>query len=71
MAKMDYEINNPEVQAVMRKLAEKIGDVMPENYGFTLFIFGLNNQDLFYISNADRESMIRTMQEFIQKYREN
>jgi hypothetical protein len=47
-------------------------DAMPPGYGFSLLMFGFSpNNELFYVSSAQREDMIRTMQEFIQKFREH
>jgi hypothetical protein len=44
---------------------------MPPGFGFALLIFGYDNHDMFYLSSARREDMVRAMQEFIEKFREN
>lgn len=41
------------------------GDITQEKIGFTLMIFSFNGPEFTYISNARREDMIKTMQEFI------
>lgn len=72
MAEMKYEIRNEAVEALLQKLGRQMKDVMPPGYGFSLLVFGYSpNNQLFYISSAQREDMIRTMQEFIAKFREN
>ncbi len=65
---MSYEIDNPEIQAKLRKIAELIGRDMPPGWGFTLLLFEFTPGDsLFYISSAQRPDMIKTMQEFIRR----
>jgi hypothetical protein len=67
---VSYEIRNPEIEALLKELAVKIDSYMPDKYGFTLMIFGYDNQDFFYISSADRNDMVKTMQEFIERNKE-
>lgn len=69
-----YELRNPEIEAMLTE----IGSILIKacklhgDYGFMLMIFGFGeSEDLFYTSNANREDMIATMQEFIRKFREN
>lgn len=72
MAEMKYELQNPEVQALLRTLAETIGKDMPKGWGFTLLIFEYAPGDsLFYISSAQRQDMMKTMREFIAKFQGN
>jgi len=67
-----FEVRNAEVEALLKKLGETLGEACPEGFGFTLLLFSLGEGgSLFYISNAVREDVIRSMEEFIQKFREN
>ncbi len=51
----------------MNKIGKQLSQVFP-GYGFTLFIFDFNDKGrLNYISNAERESMIKLLEEFIEK----
>jgi hypothetical protein len=72
------QVRNPELE----KLLGEIGSILkmaceqhssPERkYGFALLIFDFGiGGDLFYTSNAQREDMVRLMQEFIAKFREH
>ena len=68
---MRYEIQNEQIQDLLLVLGNNLKARMPPGYGFSLLIFGYENHELFYLSSAQREDMIRTMQEFIAKFREN
>jgi hypothetical protein len=69
---MTYEVRDEKIEELLRQVGRKMKETMPPGYGFTLLIFGFHpRNDLFYISSAQREGMIRTMQEFIAKFREN
>jgi len=69
---MRYEVRNEQVEQLLKDLGHFLKDAMPPGYGFSLLIFGFTpNNELFYLSSAQREDMIRTMQEFIAKFREN
>ena len=71
-APMRYEVRNEKIEELLRDLCHKLKDAMPPGYGFSLLIFGFTpSNELFYLSSAQREDMIRTMQEFIAKFREN
>ena len=66
-----YEERNPQAEAALRKIADKLKAQMPPNMGFTLFLFtyGKDGQ-LFYISSADREDMIKVVKEWMEKQKE-
>jgi len=56
----------------MKDIGSRVKSVMPPGWGFTLLIFNFGEGgNLFYTSNAQREDMIKTMQEFIEKHREH
>lgn len=63
-----YGVDNPEIKKLLNDLAHLLGDQMPKGCGFTLLLFSYGEGgDLFYISSAQRDDMLRTMAEFIQK----
>jgi hypothetical protein len=58
------------------KMLEEIGQILrescPPGFRFSLLVFSFGEGgSMFYASNADRESMCRAMQEFIEKFRPN
>ena len=67
----NFEILNKEIQEVLKQLGRGIGQQLPKNWGFTLMLFSYKGPELFYISNANREDMIKTMHEFIDKLKED
>ena len=69
---MRYEVRNEQIEQLLKDLGLFLKSSMPPGYGFSLLIFGFTpGNELFYLSSAQREDMIRTMQEFIAKFREN
>lgn len=62
---MSFEVRNPEIEKVLQKLAKFLDGEMPPGHGFTLFIFEKGGKNVFYISNAQRESMLGVLKEFI------
>ena len=64
----DFQIQNEEIQRIMKETGRAIGRSLPKGWGFALLIFDFKeNGAMFYCSNATRESMIEAMKEFIQK----
>lgn len=63
-----YNIRNPEIEALLRKLGNRIGAKLPKNWGFTLLLFEYGDgKSLFYISSAERDDIIKMMKEFISR----
>jgi hypothetical protein len=63
-----YEVHHAGAERALREIARLLKDRMPPGYGFTLFIFSYGEHgDLFYVSSAAREDMLKTMKEFIKK----
>lgn len=63
-----YEIENKEIQSLLRDVAKRIGADMPDGWGFTLFLFSYDappDNSLFYISSANREDMRKAIQEWL------
>lgn len=60
---------NEQVEFALREVAEYAKTRMPEGMGFTLLMFDFGQKgNMFYISNAQREDVINSMQEFIDKH---
>lgn len=61
-----FEVKNAVVQAILKDLGAELKRRMPEGMGFALLMFDYGaDGSLFYIADAEREDMIRTMEEFI------
>lgn len=57
---------DPEVQEEMRDIGRTIASGLPPGWGFCLLVFPFGpNGNTNYISNANREDMIKTLEEFI------
>lgn len=76
------EVRNPEIEDLLRKIGSILTQACemhsPEDgpkYGFALLIFNFGDDkkisEMFYASNAEREGIVRMMQEFIEKFREH
>ena len=74
---MTMNVRDPEIENLMRRLGRRIKSMMPIGWGFTLLIFSFGKSGLpgegehgatFYISSAERESMIEAMKEFIKRH---
>lgn len=68
LAKMTERMLTPELQ----QMAGQIQKQLPQGWGFALLIFEFqDNPDdetsLLWVSNAPRDSMLKAMQEFIDK----
>lgn len=67
-----FEVRNADVEDFMRKVGALLKEACPPGWVFSVLVASVGEKGAcFYISNGDRESMIGTMQEFIQKHREN
>ncbi len=63
-----YEVKDPDIQRLLQFLGSRLGEAMPEGWGFGLFIFSYGeNGAMFYISSAEREGMLKTLKEFIDR----
>ena len=63
---MSEEIKDSEQ---LKKIAKLVDDNTPDGFGFAVFIFPMNNahndKRMRYVSNAQREGMIRAMKEWL------
>lgn len=67
-----FEVRHEGAEKMLRDIGEILKAACPPEYGFSLLVFSLGEGgNMFYTSNANREDMIRGMEEFIQKAREN
>lgn len=58
------------IAATLKDIGHLIGGACPPGWGFALFMFDFGegaNRTISYISNADRESMVKTLREFLGK----
>lgn len=68
---MAFEVRNAEVEEKLRDMGHTLKGQMPEGFGFTLMIFSYQPGSMFYISSAERDTMIEAMREFIRKHEHN
>ncbi len=66
-----FEVRNPEVEQRMKEIGRILKDTMPQGFGFALLIFSYEPGSMFYLSSAERDTMIAAMREFIQKHEHN
>lgn len=59
-----------ELEKSARKLGHTIGDTLPKNVGFVLWLFEWGHDGwATYISNAQRDSMIEAVEELLKRLR--
>ena len=66
-----FEVRNAQAEAYLKKIGDLFRETIPEGYGFAFLLFGYENKELFYTSNAERDGVIATMREFIAKFEHN
>jgi hypothetical protein len=72
MPEMRFEVRNAEAEKMLKEIGQLIKSQCPPGIGFSLLVFTFGEGgSMFYSSNANREDMIRAMQEFIAKFREH
>lgn len=72
MPDFKFEVRDEAAEAALKKIGNSLKTSMPPGYGFALLVFTFGEGgNMFYTSNAQRETMIQAMQEFIAKFREN
>lgn len=68
----EFEVRDEHAEEMLRVIGERLREACPPGFGFALLVFTMPGAgSMFYMSNAERESMIQTMEEFIAKFREN
>jgi hypothetical protein len=69
---MPFEVRDEKAEKMLREIGNMLRASCPPGMGFALLVFTMPGAgNMFYASNAERESMILAMQEFITKFREN
>jgi GTPase len=64
----NYQVRNLEVEEVLREMAGTVSSRLPAGWGMALFLFEFGeNGTCFYISDAQREDMVRMLREWIQR----
>jgi hypothetical protein len=69
-----FEVRDEQIEARLKDIGNRLRGAVSEvpGYGFALLIFNFGEGgNMFYTSNANREDIIRAMEEFIAKFREN
>ncbi|MGN1327654.1 MAG: hypothetical protein ACI4VQ_06255 [Clostridia bacterium] len=62
------ELNREELTDVLNMIGQIIEKLVPKNYGFIMLTYPHNEaKRLYYISNSNREDVIKAMEEFIDK----
>ena len=63
------ELNVEELRDVLNAFGKVLKNLLPENYGFTLLTYPHDKTEsrLYYVSNSNREDVVRVMEEFIEK----
>ena len=63
MANNSYEVRDKMIEAKLKEIGRMIGESLPSGQGFALQIFDFGDGgNLFYISNAQREDLIRVLE---------
>lgn len=65
-----YEVRDPELESALRDLAKYIDGKLPPGFGFCLLLFTFEPGATFYISNAERKTMLKALQEFVRSNKE-
>lgn len=66
--KMNFEVRDEQAETMLKEIGKILKECCPKGYGFNLLVFTFGEGgNMFYCSNAQREDMIRAMQEFIAK----
>lgn len=64
-----------EVRNTLQSIAIDVENKLPKGMGFTLLAYEFGNENperkMLYVSNSDRESVLKAMLEFLQKNLDN
>lgn len=63
------------IKGKLQNIAKNIDKELPEGFGFALLTFKFNadpdTSELMYVANADRQDIVKAMEEWIQKTKNN
>jgi hypothetical protein len=63
-----FDVENPAIIAMMRDMGRRLKAAMPTGWCFTLLIQSVGEGgSTFYISSAEREGAIKSIEEFLTK----
>lgn len=65
---------NEFVKSKMQKIAKKVDEELPIGYGFVVLAFNFGegkDNEMMYVSNANRQDIVKAMKEWIKKTEEN
>lgn len=63
-----YEVKNEQVKELLLSIGNSLRAKMPKGWGFALQIFEFEGgKSFFYLSSAERATMIEALQEFIDR----
>lgn len=66
----NFEVENEQMEAALKDLGAFIGQGLPKGVGFSLLLFNFGEGgSTFYTSNANRQDVIKAMEEFIAKHK--
>jgi hypothetical protein len=63
-----HRVRDPEIEAHLRTFAARLTGDLPDDIGFTLFLFPFHDRKpsgVFYISNAQRADVILTLEAWL------
>jgi hypothetical protein len=64
----EFDVENAEIRKLLNDIGHGIGEQLPKGWGMCLLLFTYGERgDMFYISNAERGTMIKALQEFIRE----
>lgn len=64
----NFEVSNDSLKALLYDIGGLLKPAMPEGWGFLLMIFSFGEGgSTFYISDAQRQDVIKMLKEFIEK----
>lgn len=66
-----FYVRDEKAEEALRKIGRKIkSELLPEGYGFALLVFPFEGKGgMFYMSSAERKTMIEAMEEFIENHK--
>ena len=62
-----FEVDDPRVKRILRKMGRKIRQMLPKDLHFTVFIFSNDPKSMFYLSSLDRDSGLDVIEEWVLK----
>lgn len=65
---------NELVKEKMKTIAKKVDEELPKGYGFVVLAFNFGEEkdnEMMYVSNANRQDIVKAMEEWIIKTKDN